>query len=154
MKTVKFLAIALAALTMSFSACKKEDGKTEAPKVSGSTLLTGKDWRISAITVTSPGGTIDIFATLDPCEKDDLMEFLANGNVVTKAGATKCDPTDPDTEPGGLWALLQSDTKFRVIDGDTTLFDVVELSATNFRVRSTENDNGVIYTNNITFVKN
>ena len=27
MKTVKFLAIALAALTMSFSACKKEDGK-------------------------------------------------------------------------------------------------------------------------------
>lgn len=154
MKTVKFLAIALAALSMSFSACKKEDEKTETPKVAASTLLTGKDWRVSALTITSPGGTIDVLAAMQACEKDDLQEFLANGNIVNKAGATKCDPADPDTEPGGSWAFLNNDTKFRIIDGDTTLADVVEITASTFRVKIVENDNGVVYTTNATLVKN
>jgi hypothetical protein len=154
MKTVKFLAIALAALSMSFSACKKEEEKTETPKVAGSTLLTGKDWRVSALTIVSAGGTIDVLAAMQACEKDDLQEFMANGNIVNKAGATKCDPADPDTEPGGTWAFLDNDTKFRVIDGDTSIAEVVELTATKFRVKLVENDNGTVYTTNATFVKN
>lgn len=154
MKTVKFFAIALAAITLSLSACKKDETTTETPKASGSSLLTGKDWRLTALTIVSPGGSIDVFATFDACEKDDLQEFKADGTVLDKAGATKCDPADPDTEPGGFWTLLENDTKLRLIDGDTTLADIVELSATSLRVKIVENDNGVTYTTNATFVKN
>ena len=154
MKTIKFFAVALAAITMSLSACKKDEATPATPKVSGASLLTGKDWRITALTVTSPGGTIDIFATFDACQKDDLLEFVANGTILEKEGATKCDPADPDTAPGGFWALIDNDTKLRIIDGDTTIADVIELTATAMRLRISENDNGAVYTNNITFVKN
>ena len=154
MKTVKFLAIALAAISMSFSACKKEETTTETPKVAASSLLTGEDWRMTSLTIVSPGGTIDVFATYPACDKDDLQEFLANGTIVNKAGATKCDPADPDTEPAGFWALVENDTKLRIVDGDTTFAEIVELSATTFRGKIVENDNGVTYTTNVTFVKN
>ena len=154
MKAIKFSAIALVAITMSLSACKKDETTTETPKVAGSTLLVGKDWRITAFTRTSPGGTIDVFATYPACEKDDLVEFLANGTSTDKAGATKCDPADPDTQPGPFWALLENDTKFRMIDGDTILANVVELTANTFRIRIVEDDNGITNTTNLTMVKN
>ncbi|MCG9880106.1 MAG: hypothetical protein MH472_05855 [Bacteroidia bacterium] len=154
MKTTKYFAIALAALAMSFSACKKDETTTETPKVSGASLLVGKDWRVTGITMTSPGGTIDIFAAMDACDKDDLQEFLSTGNIIEKQGASKCDPSDPDTAPGGFWALLNNDTKLRIIDGDTTTADVVELTANNLRLRLVDNDMGITYTTNITMVKN
>lgn len=154
MKTIKFFAIALAAITMSLSACKKDEATPATPKPSGASLLTGKDWRITGVTVTTPGGTIDVFSTFEACEKDDLQEFLANGTMVEKAGATKCDPSDPDTAPGGFWALLENDTKLRLIDGDTIVIDIVELTATSMRGRTVENDNGIAITTNFTFVKN
>lgn len=154
MKTIKFFAVVLAAITMSFSACKKDEATTETPKISGASLLTGKDWRITALTITSPGGTIDVFSTLAACEKDDLLEYLANGTIVSKEGATKCDPADPDTEPGGFWALIDNDTKLRIIDGDTNIIDIIELSANTMRGKTVVNDNGSIFTTNFTFVKN
>ncbi|MDP3927810.1 MAG: hypothetical protein Q8R57_02185 [Bacteroidota bacterium] len=154
MKAIKFSAIALVAITMSLSACKKDETTTETPKVAGSTLLVGKDWKTTAFTRTSPGGTIDVFAISPACEKDDLVEYLANGTSTEKAGATKCDPADPDTQPGAFWALLENDTKFRMIYGDTILANVVELTANTFRIRIVEDDNGITNTTNITMVKN
>ena len=154
MKAIKFSAIALVAITMSLSACKKDETTTETPKVAGSTLLVGKDWKTTSLTITSPGGIIDVFATFPACDKDDLQEFKADGTILDKAGATKCDPSDPDTEPGGFWALLENDTKFRMIDGDTTIADIVELSANTLRVKLVDNDNGITLTTNITMVKN
>jgi hypothetical protein len=154
MKTIKFFAVALAAITMSLSACKKDEATPATNKVSGASLLTGKDWRITALTVASPGGTIDVFSTYAACKKDDLREYLANGTIVNKAGATKCDPSDPDTEPGGFWALIDNDTKLRIIDGDTNIIDIIELSANTLRGKAVVNDNGSTFTTNFTFVKN
>ncbi len=154
MKFNKFLAIAMAATALTFSACSKDD-KTEDPApVDYSANLTGKDWRITGLLLVSPGGTIDVFAAMDACEKDDLIEFLAAGSVTNKAGATKCDPTDPDTEPGGSWALLNNGSQLRLIDGDTTIATVKELTASNMQLEMTENDMGVIYTTKVTMVKN
>ncbi|MDZ4667833.1 MAG: lipocalin family protein [bacterium] len=154
MKFNKFLAIALAISALAFSACTK-DKKTDDPTPANpSANLVGKDWRVTSLLLVSPGGTIDMYLAMDPCEKDDLIEFLAAGTVTNKAGATKCDPSDPNTEPGGSWALLNNGAQIRLIDGDTTIADVKELSATTFKLEMTENDMGIVYTTKITFTKN
>lgn len=155
MKFNKILAIAMAATALTFSACSKDDDKSDDPTpVDYSANLTGKDWRVTGLLLVSPGGTIDIFATYEACEKDDLIEFLTSGLVTEKAGATKCDPTDPDTAPGGSWALLNNGTQLRMIDGDTSYATVKELTATNMQLEMTEDDMGVTYTTKITMVKN
>lgn len=152
MKTIKLLALGLATSALMFTACKKEDKTTET--TSKSTLLTGKDWRMIGLTLTSPSGTVDIYATMDACDKDDLEEFLAAGTVVSKPGATKCDPAEPDSSPGGNWAFLNNESQLRVIDGDTTLMDITELTATSLKLKITEVDAGITYYTNLTMTKN
>jgi hypothetical protein len=157
MKFNKFLAIAMAATALTFSACSKDDDKTEDPTptpIDYNALITGKDWRVTGLLTVSPGGTLDVFAAMPACEKDDLMEFLANSSITEKAGATKCDPADPDTQPGGFWALQNNGTKLRIIDGDTTYATVKELTATTMQLELVEEDMGITYTTKITMVKN
>jgi hypothetical protein len=154
MKSIKLFAFALLSSAMLFSACSKDESTTT-PTVAGSTYLVGKDWRMIAATLATAGApTVDILAAMQPCEKDDLMEFLSTGSVTMKEGATKCDPADPDTSPGGTWALLNGDKQLRIIDGDTTFMDVVELNASSLKVKIVEVDMGVSYTTSISFVKN
>ncbi len=154
MKSIKFFAFALMSSALLFSACSKDE-ETTTPTVAGSTYLVGKDWRMIAATLATAGSpTVDMYAAMQPCEKDDLIEFLASGSVTMKEGATKCDPADPDTSPGGAWALLNSDKQLRIIDGDTTLMDVVELNASSLKVKVIEVDMGVTYTTSYSFVKN
>ncbi|MCF8253300.1 MAG: lipocalin family protein [Bacteroidia bacterium] len=154
MKALKVFALGLAVISLTFSACKKDETTTTDNTPSGSSYLTGKDWRMIGATMVSPGGSIDIYATMEACEKDDLLEFKTDNTIVEKAGATKCDPADPDTAPGGNWALINSDKQLRIIDGDTTDLTVLELNATTMRVNMVEDDMGIIYTTTFTFTKN
>lgn len=154
MKATKLFAMAILASGLIFSSCKKDESSSNNNTPSAASNLTGKDWRMTGLTLTSPGGTVDMWAAMDPCDRDDLFWFATDNTVTIKAGATKCDPTDPDTTPGGTWALMNGDTKLRIIDGDTTDMDVVEISATSLRTKTVEVDMGVTYTTNYTFVKN
>ena len=154
MKLNKFLAIAMAATALTFSACSKDDKEDDPTPVDYSANLVGKDWRITGLLLVSPGGTIDMFAAMDACEKDDLIEFLASGSMTDKAGATKCDPADPDSAPGGFWALLNNGSQLRIIDGDTSYASVKELTASSLKLEMTEDDMGVTYTYKISMVKN
>jgi hypothetical protein len=154
MKSIKYFAFALLSSALLFSACSKDESTTT-PTVAGSTYLVGKDWRMIAATLSTAGvPTVDMFAAMQPCEKDNLLEFLTSGLITEKEGATKCDPTDPDTAPYGAWTLLNSDKQLRIIDGDTTLMDVVELNASSLKVKVVEVDMGVTYTTSYSFVKN
>lgn len=156
MKTIKIIAIGIAASSLMFSACKKDDAKTDA-KPSGSSIIVGKDWRLIGLTISIPGQpATDLFAQMDACDKDDLIEYLANGSVTDKAGATKCDPAEPDSQNGGTWALLNNDTQLRLINGDTSIYNIQELSANTMRGSMTELDpvSGVNYTTSFTFTKN
>lgn len=156
MKNIKILAFGIVASALMFSACKKDDPKTD-DKPSGSSLLTGKDWRLIGLTLTVSGiPPTDLYAQMDACDKDDLIEYLANGDVKEKAGATKCDPTEPDFSISGKWALLNNNAQLRIIDGDTTLLTLQELTATSLRGSMSDNDpvSGVTYTTSFTFTKN
>ncbi len=76
MKTIKFTntIILFAALGL-FSTCKKDESKpVETPTSSKVTTLTAKDWMITAATMTSPSGTLDIYSLMDACDKDDLFK--------------------------------------------------------------------------------
>ncbi|UOQ54409.1 lipocalin family protein [Hymenobacter cellulosivorans] len=78
--------------------CKKEKTDLKAA------LLTGKNWQITAIAITSTGsqtGTVDGYALLQPCEKDNYLRFSSDKTLVLNEGASRC----PDTEQqsAGSW---------------------------------------------------
>ncbi|MES2690623.1 MAG: lipocalin family protein [Bacteroidota bacterium] len=159
---MKKLLIAAFAVTLAFSACKddKDDATPATPGQTGSAALTGKDWRMTANTYVISGsgsddGTTDLFAEKEACEKDDLTRFNDDKTMTEKAGATKCDPSDPDSKPGGTWELMNNNTKLKVTDGnDPIIFDIVTLNETTLTIKSIDTDAGVTSTINASFTKN
>jgi hypothetical protein len=151
---IKGLALIVLAIAFGFTSCKKDDDKKEETTTAS---IVGT-WKLTAETVTvNIGGkdsTMDEYASLDPCEKDDLTRFNADNSLVSLAGATKCNPNDPGSEPSGNWALLSSNTKLRVIDsGDTTNADVLTLSNTTLKLKLTEDGGGFTFTILSTFTR-
>lgn len=139
MKKITLMIAALAFLTV--SSCKKEDDKDNGgnttPTKTKTELLTAKAWKMTAMTINPgitpiPGGpTItDFFSLLEACEKDDTQKFNTGGTGVIDEGATKCNPSDPQTE-NFPWAFASNETKI-VVDGDS--FDLVQLDATTLKM--------------------
>jgi hypothetical protein len=132
MKKIALMIAALSFLTV--SSCKKEDEKkTTTPAKSKTELLTAKAWKTTAMTINPgiaiiPGGPVitDLFAFFDPCEKDDTEKFNTGGTGVSDEGATKCDPTDPQTS-NFTWSFSNNETKI-VWDGE--LSDIMQLDET------------------------
>jgi hypothetical protein len=130
---------------LGFSSCKDKD---EEPSKSRTELLTNAKWQLIAGTIVPPitidlfGQTITISDIFDlegsePCSKDDLQIFNADGTITNDEGPSKCDAADPQTTSGGKWKLLESDSKLQIIDGDTTLISITELSATTLKGNTT-----------------
>lgn len=147
MKKISFLLLSLAAL----GACKKDGENT--PSASRTDLLTAKNWRVASQTTTlTLAGTTTTSTTIDACDKDDFIKFNTDKSAVHDQGATKCDPTDPQTDKG-TWDLPGDQSKLTVnlaSYGNTT-FDVKELTATTMHLYTTQSQSGIAYTADITF---
>ena len=137
MKYFFLLALGVVAL----GACKKDS--EPAPGSSSRTdLLTAKNWRLSAYTSTYTAGGVSVptdeFAAMSACERDNFAKFSANKSVVFDEGATKCDPTDPQTETGS-WDFNGDQTKLTIpvpqLGGTPLPLDIVDLSATTLHLR-------------------
>lgn len=89
-------------------ACKSE---TEEP-ASRTDLLTGKDWRLTGATI-SPAifGLSNVYSFIEDCESDDLYRFAADKTLNVDEGATKCNPSDPQTQNNGTWAFNADETQ-------------------------------------------
>ncbi|MBU3663310.1 MAG: hypothetical protein FGM41_08965 [Bacteroidetes bacterium] len=162
MRKITLMIAALAFLTV--SSCKKEDEKTTpTPTKSKTELLTAKAWKMTAMTVNPgispiPGGpTItDLYAFMEACEKDNTEKFNTGGTGVTDEGATKCDPTDPQTE-NFTWAFASNETKI-VIDSES--IDIVQLDETTAKFTNQIDGSelggtaGTMYTLTVTFKNN
>ncbi|PJJ53181.1 hypothetical protein [Hymenobacter chitinivorans] len=89
----------LVCLALSLSAgCKKE--KTD----SKAALLLDKNWQVQAISITSTGaqaGTVDGYALLQPCEKDNYLRFSADKTLEQNEGANRC--ADKPQQSKGSW---------------------------------------------------
>ncbi len=53
---------------------------------------------------------------IDDCERDDFLNFSANGTYTWDPATIKCD--ESDTSFMGTWSL-SSDEKTMIVDGDT-----------------------------------
>lgn len=148
-----------------FAACKKDE---TTPNNNGNNnngnnntkgkkeLLVDGKWQITALSTTYNDGTgdttIDSYADWDACMKDDFTTFSADGKGVNDEGATKCDATDPQTD-NFTWSLIDNDTKIRIVEAgeDDDTSDIVEITATQIKLKEAFNSQGVAGTTTITF---
>jgi len=152
MKKLSLLLLAAVAL----GSCKKnDDNSPSAP--SKTDLLTSKSWQPVTATssITVAGQTLTLGGNVDACTADDVLKFNTDKSLVHDEGATKCDPTDPQTEKG-TWDM-PSDSKLTIksLGSSSTVpdgtFDIKELTATSLQVTITDNSSGTPTTVNLTF---
>ncbi len=147
MKKVTLLFVGAIATTLLIFGCKK----TETAEASKESLLVGKNWMMTSATLVSPGGNIDVYATMDDCEKDDLEIYNADKTVTDKPGATKCDPAEAASTPAGKWSLNGS--SLTVINaGDTNTMNITAITATSMSLEQSETTGGVTITAKATFI--
>jgi len=98
MRKIHLTAMAVAAL-LTFISCKKSDNVSSAKTVqniSGSYHLTGLTW-------TALGITANIYDSLPPCEKDNIIQLDADGSAHMIDAKILCDP--PETDSVTTWGL-------------------------------------------------
>ena len=141
------LLITSAIITLS---CNKDEDKNTNTAKTKTELLTAAPWKRTALISTpaydwNADGTFatDILTAMWPCEKDNLDIYKTNGTIETNEGATKCNPSDPQSWTT-TWVFAVNETKL-IFDG-TDEYTVVELTETTLKFQSTFVENGVTYT--------
>ena len=147
MKKHYLLLLAMAA-SFTFVSCDDDDEVTPTK----TELLTSKTWSISERVQTmtdSSGTTTD--NSLDACEKDDTYTFTTDNKLNFDEGATKCNPSDPQTSTGS-WTLSDNDTKLTLVSSGLSIpGELLELTASKMVVKSTLDFGGTIIVNTSTF---
>ncbi len=156
MKTnLKALLVMLLATALVLPGCKKDEDKQNRED-----MLTSGSWKLTAMTV-DPAidwfGTqvTNIYAQLPTCVKDDLTIFENTGKVKFDEGATKCDPSAPQTLQG-LWTLSVDEKTISITDEEgTESWEIVEMSNSQIKVEyeAEDEDLGVTYTFSATYTK-
>lgn len=112
----------LLAATMSFTACKKDE-KTKTELLTSTTC-----WSPSKSETLDPSTGNWVEDAIDNCSKDDCTTFKSDGTLTFDEGATKCDPTDPQTSSGN-WSLSADEKSLILTEaGITFSFTIVELN--------------------------
>jgi hypothetical protein len=157
MKKTTLLGIALIATFAFFTSCSKDSTtKTTITAESNTQKLVGKNWYMSAAIMNpgipdGTGGTItDFYALMDDCEKDNFMNFNANGTYISDEGVMICDSTSAQTTPG-TWKFTNNETNL-LLD-DSTSLGILQLDATIIKLKMTEKINTTDQTITYTFIK-
>ena len=155
MKKITLFGIALIATFAFFTSCSKDSTSTPTAE-SKTQKLVGKNWFMTAATINpgipdGMGGTInDIFAFFDDCEKDNFMNFNANGMYVIDEGISICDSTNSQTTPG-TWKFTNNETNL-ILD-DSTAYGIEQIEASMMKLKMTGNIGGSDQTITFTFTK-
>jgi hypothetical protein len=145
--------IGLLALTffILISSCGKDDDDQGVSKAQ----LIARNWIQTDLLAAQAGlPPVSIFDTFfEPCNKDDIWQFKADGTYIVVEGASKCSSSDPDTVTSGTWQLTDNDTKIMVDDASepAQTLNIVELTNTSFKLSGTEAINGTVVTATIVF---
>ncbi len=127
MKNISFFA-AIAACTLLFASCKKDDKPED--------LLTGTScWKQVKSETRSTATDAWVEGTIDACSKDDCTSYTSDGKTNFDEGATKCDPSDPQTSTGTY--TLSEDGKILTLTQDGFSFPVTieELTSSKLVIR-------------------
>lgn len=151
MRPGKTLAIFAVVSSIIIAACSKDDNNT--PQ-SAEAMLTTNRWQLTAATATIPGSTItfDAYDTIPACIKDNFYTFAAGGSATVDEGASKCDPSDPQTTTGN-WQLLNNNTQIKTIDpvtGQSTTLGIVALTSSKLILQDTVTLSGITVNGTLT----
>jgi len=123
MKPMKF-AVATLSLVVLFVSCKKSSEKK-----TNTDVITEASWKFDNATANG----IDVSSLLKSCQTDNVLTFSSNGNGMVDEGATKCDSSDPQTNPF-TWNFASNETVLHVstvlFTGGSSDFTVVTLTDT------------------------
>lgn len=150
MKNIKLILAFLAIASVTLSGCKKDKDESNTDK------LTGKNWKMTALTVDPPlnfGGSLvsNVYPQLPACIQDDLTIFNSSGSVTFDEGASKCNSSDPQSTQG-TWTWNTDETILSVTDdGDTTSYTIVSLSNDSMVATWTDDSSGIVETYTVTF---
>jgi len=113
MKKILFTALILSSF---FVGCKKKEDKPATAQTK-TQLLTANNWVLTAIMSSTLGETDkDLFRILPNCIKDDFSKYNSNFTLIYDDGATKCNPSDPQTT-NDVWSF-NSDETILTVSGD------------------------------------
>lgn len=145
MKKLLFTALFLSAF---FVGCKKD--KDKGSSQTKTQLLTANNWVMTALVASTPGeNDKDLFSILPDCIKDDFIKYNSNFTILFDDGATKCDPSDPQTT-NGVWSF-NSDETILTMDGEPQKIET--LNATVLILSYTEDVGGKTKTYTTTYNK-
>ncbi len=128
----------LISIMITFSSCRKED---KGPQ----DYLTEGEWKVTDVEL-NPGITVSgitithVFDFMgDECSKDNLFKFNEDGTITEDEGATKCDPSDPQTTTEGTWTLSEDGSSISAVFWglDTGSADIIILNETTFEFSTT-----------------
>lgn len=138
-------------LVIAFSCQKNPDQ----PEKTRTELLATGSWRLVSHT-TDPAADLDldgeaddtdVLTSYEACEKDDITSFSTNGTGTLDAGPLKCDPQEPQATPF-IWQWKNNETVISIVGEDLT---IVELTSSTLKVTAVVAENGVNYTQTLTF---
>lgn len=124
------------ALALLLVSCKKDD-KDPIKQLTTEELLTTGKWQLVASQGEVPViGPVDLFPSMNSCQKDDLKEFKLNGDLIFDQGATKCSASSLQTKTGG-WVLSADKKKVTIKEpGESdTVVDILELTTSTLKVQ-------------------
>ena len=142
--------IILSCLLIANTGCSKDDDDNPAPKTK-TELITSGTWKFSDAKVN--GASVASF--LQTCQKDNILSFLAAGTGTAAEGATKCNASDPDSNPFN-WSFQTNETVLFVstpfFTGGSTTFTIVSLTETQLVLSQTITLSGIPQNAEITFI--
>jgi hypothetical protein len=153
-KSILFLPRILSLAVLAFLLMKCN--KNETPPKTPNELIVGS-WQMTAYTYSPAydyfrNGTkiTDAFALYENCEKDNITTFKTNSEGEFNEGGSKCDPSDAQST-SFLWTLTNNNTTLSI--SALAEFKIVQLDATTLKLSSTFVEDGVTYTETITFAR-
>jgi hypothetical protein len=134
-----------AAILFTLSCSKKEERVTMRTE-----MLTKGQWQITSLVseyrINGQTTTMDLYAAIPDCEKDNLFTFNLDGTATTDEGPTKCDPNGPQTyvNVGSRWKLITADTELKVSDTSKTVIStIVSLTKEGMVLQYEKNENDI-----------
>lgn len=142
-----------------FMACNKSDDEGNNNNVTNLSekhkMLVNAKWRLSAYTafatLNGQDTTADLFNEKEDCEKDDIINFGADGIVVKDENRNICPNTSQLSE--FTYKLLDNDTKVAIYDSNPDTLDLEVTSSQLKLIKTIPNSSGIPVTYTETYNK-
>jgi hypothetical protein len=125
MKQLTSTTLILMLVCLSFFACKKSSTNVK----TNTELITQSSWKFDNAMVSGA----DVSPFLQGCQKDNVLVFVSAGTGTLDEGATKCNSSDPQTDPF-TWNFASNETVLHVsavlFTGGSSDFNIVTLNDT------------------------